>query len=37
MQALSLAAHCLENDADIALPQGDHPLYAEIRRDLGLE
>jgi len=37
MQALSLAAHCLENDADITLPQGDHPLYAEIRRDLGLE
>ncbi len=36
MQALSTAAHILE-DADIAPPQGDHPLYAEIRRDLGLE
>ena len=37
MQALSTAAHCIEDNTAIALPQGDHPLYAEIRRDLGLE
>jgi hypothetical protein len=36
MQALSSAARLLEGE-EAALPQGDHPLYVEIRRDLGLE
>jgi MoxR-like ATPase len=36
MQALSTAAHILAGE-DSDPPQGDHPLYAEIRRDLGLE
>lgn len=36
MQALSTAAHIMD-DADFVLPQGDHPLYADIQRDLGLE
>jgi hypothetical protein len=33
---LHTAARVLDG-AEAALPQGDHPLYAEIRRDLGLE
>jgi hypothetical protein len=36
MQALGTAAHILAGE-DLNPPQGDHPLYAEIRRDLGLE
>jgi MoxR-like ATPase len=36
MHALHTAARVLDG-AEAALPQGDHPLYAEIRRDLGLE
>ncbi len=36
MQALSTAAHIMD-DADFVPPQGDHPLYADIQRDLGLE
>jgi MoxR-like ATPase len=36
MQALSIAAHIVDGD-ELAVPHGDHPLYAEIRRDLGLE
>lgn len=36
MQALSNAARLLEGE-EVPLPQGDHPLYVEIRRDLGLE
>jgi len=36
MQALSTAAHIMD-DADFLPPQGDHPLYADIQRDLGLE
>ena len=36
MQALSIAAHIVEGE-ECSVPQGDHPLYAEIRRDLGLE
>jgi hypothetical protein len=38
MHALSVAAHIFEHDdEEMVLPQGDHPLYAEIQRDLGLE
>jgi MoxR-like ATPase len=36
MQALGTAARVL-NGEEWPLPQGDHPLYVEIRRDLGLE
>jgi Mg-chelatase subunit ChlI len=36
MHALYTAA-CLLDGAELPPPQGDHPLYAEIRRDLGLE
>jgi hypothetical protein len=36
MQALSTAAHIMD-DADFIPPQGDHPLYADILRDLGME
>jgi hypothetical protein len=36
MQALGAAAHILAGE-EFMSPQGDHPLYAEIRRDLGLE
>lgn len=36
MQSLHLAAR-LRDGEDVQLPHGDHPLYAEIRRDLGLE
>ncbi len=36
MQALSTAAHIMD-DEDFLPPQGDHPLYADIQRDLGLE
>jgi hypothetical protein len=36
MQALSTAAHIMD-DADLIPPMGDHPLYADIQRDLGLE
>ncbi len=36
MQALSTAAHIMD-DADFVPPQGDHPLYADIQRNLGLE
>lgn len=36
MQVLSIAARIADGD-DLPLPQGDHPLYADIRRDLGLE
>jgi hypothetical protein len=36
MQSLHLAARRRDGE-DVQLPQGDHPLYAEIRRDLGLE
>ena len=36
MQALSIAARIVEGE-EFSVPQGDHPLYAEIRRDLGLE
>lgn len=36
MQSLNTAARRFEGE-DVPLPQGDHPLYAEIRRDLGLE
>lgn len=34
LQALSTAARIYDGE-DLPLPQGDHPLYAEIRRDLG--
>lgn len=33
---LGTAARILDGEA-LAFPQGDHPLYSEIRRDLGLE
>jgi hypothetical protein len=36
MQALHTAARMKDGER-LMLPQGDHPLYAEIRRDLGLE
>ncbi|HEY7489650.1 MAG TPA: AAA family ATPase [Candidatus Tectomicrobia bacterium] len=36
MQALHTAARLLDGE-ELPPPQGDHPLYAEIRRDLGLE
>jgi MoxR-like ATPase len=36
MRALSTAARMLDGE-ELPLPQGDHPLYIEIRRDLGLE
>jgi hypothetical protein len=36
MQALSTAAHIMDN-ADFIPPMGDHPLYVDIQRDLGLE
>lgn len=36
MRALHTAAR-LTSGEDLPLPHGDHPLYAEIRRDLGLE
>jgi MoxR-like ATPase len=36
LRALHTAA-CRLDGEDVPLPQGDHPLYAEIRRDLGLE
>jgi MoxR-like ATPase len=36
MQALHTAARLADGE-EVPLPQGDHPLYAEIRRDLGLE
>jgi hypothetical protein len=36
MQALGIAARVLDGE-EWPLPQGDHPLYVEIRRDLGLE
>jgi hypothetical protein len=36
MQALSTAAQIMD-DADFVPPKGDHPLYADIQRDLGLE
>jgi len=36
MQALNTAARVLDGE-DCQPPAGDHPLYAEIRRDLGLE
>jgi hypothetical protein len=36
LSALHTAA-CLMDGADLPPPQGDHPLYAEIRRDLRLE
>jgi hypothetical protein len=36
LRALHTAA-CRVDGEDVPLPQGDHPLYAEIRRDLGLE
>jgi MoxR-like ATPase len=36
MQALHTAARMKDGER-LVLPQGDHPLYAEIRRDLGLE
>jgi MoxR-like ATPase len=35
MQALHVAAR-MKDGEDLVLPQGDHPLYAEIRRDLEL-
>jgi MoxR-like ATPase len=37
MRTLRAAAQIIENNEEMVLPQGDHPLYAEIRRDLGLE
>ena len=36
LASLSTAARLLDG-ADLPPPQGDHPLYSEIRRDLGLE
>jgi MoxR-like ATPase len=36
MQGLSTAARLLAGE-ELSLPAGDHPLYAEIRRDVGLE
>jgi hypothetical protein len=36
LYALSAAARVLDGE-EVSLPQGDHPLYVEIRRDLGLE
>lgn len=36
MQALNIAARVLDGE-ELELPAGDHPLHAEIRRDLGLE
>jgi hypothetical protein len=36
MQALHTAARVLDGE-ELSPPQGDHPLYVEIRRDLGLE
>ncbi len=36
MQALHTAA-CMKDGESQVPPQGDHPLYVEIRRDLGLE
>jgi MoxR-like ATPase len=36
LASLGTAARVLDGE-DLQLPQGDHPLYSEIRRDLGLE
>jgi MoxR-like ATPase len=36
MHALHTAARALDGEEGVS-PQGDHPLYVEIRRDLGLE
>jgi MoxR-like ATPase len=36
LHALNTAARVLDGE-DLSPPQGDHPLYVEIRRDLGLE
>jgi hypothetical protein len=36
LAALHSAARLMDGE-DLPLPQGDHPLYAEIRRDLQLE
>lgn len=36
LASLGIAARVLDGE-DVPLPQGDHPLYSEIRRDLGLE
>jgi hypothetical protein len=36
LASLGTAARVLDGD-DLPPPQGDHPLYSEIRRDLGLE
>jgi MoxR-like ATPase len=36
LASLGTAARLLDGD-DLPPPQGDHPLYSEIRRDLGLE
>ena len=36
MRALSTAARMLDGE-ELSLSQGDHPLYVDIRRDLGLE
>ncbi len=36
LQALHIAARIVDGE-DLPAPQGDHPIYAEIRRDLGLE
>jgi hypothetical protein len=36
MHGLSTAARLMEGES-LPPPQGDHPLYAEIRRDLGLK